>query len=87
MAEKGWVKRFTERGAPGAYLRVLVPGEIRAGDPVEVVHVPGHGVTIGMVFGALMGQRDLLTQLLAAEDDLPGETRDWVRRKLAVATG
>lgn len=26
MDEKGWVKRFTQRGAPGAYLRVIVPG-------------------------------------------------------------
>ncbi|BFO14604.1 hypothetical protein SHKM778_09920 [Streptomyces sp. KM77-8] len=33
LGERGWVKRFTERGAPGAYFRVVRPGEIRAGTP------------------------------------------------------
>jgi MOSC domain-containing protein YiiM len=36
LGEKGWVKRFTRQSAPGAYLRVIEPGEIRAGDPIEV---------------------------------------------------
>ncbi len=51
LGEKRWVKRFTEKAAPGAYLRVVEPGEIRAGDPVEVVHRPGHGVTVALQFG------------------------------------
>lgn len=49
MAEPRWVKRFTERNAPGAYLRVLAAGTIAAGDEVRVVHRPGHGITIGDV--------------------------------------
>ncbi|RJK97239.1 MOSC domain-containing protein [Vallicoccus soli] len=43
----GWVRRFAERGWPGAYLRVLVEGEVRAGDAVEVLDRPAHGVTVG----------------------------------------
>jgi len=49
MAEPHWVKRFTVKRAPGAYLRVLEAGSIAAGDEVRVVHRPGHGVAIGDV--------------------------------------
>jgi MOSC domain-containing protein YiiM len=49
-----WVSRFTERGDVGAYLRVLVPGSITAGDRVHRLAVPGHGITVREVFAALM---------------------------------
>ncbi|HEU5391301.1 MAG TPA: MOSC domain-containing protein [Streptosporangiaceae bacterium] len=47
MGEPKWVKRFTARGAAGTYLRVVVPGEISAGDRIEVIRRPRHTVTIG----------------------------------------
>jgi MOSC domain-containing protein YiiM len=46
----GWVKRFAAEGRPGAYLRVRRSGPVTAGDPVEVVYRPAHGVTIGELF-------------------------------------
>ena len=46
MDEPHWVKRFTRAGMPGAYLRVLAAGTLGAGDPVQVVHRPGHGITV-----------------------------------------
>jgi MOSC domain-containing protein YiiM len=49
---RGWVKRFTLAARPGPYLRVLEPGEIRAGDPIEVVHQPAHGITVSDMFRA-----------------------------------
>lgn len=52
MAEPQWVKRFTEAGRVGAYLRVLETGSIQAGDEVTVIHRPEHGVTIRDWFGA-----------------------------------
>ena len=67
LGQDGWVRRFTRRGRPGAYLRVLVPGEVRAGDPVTVTHRPGHGVTVAGWFPA-QGVDDART-LLAAETD------------------
>ncbi|MEG8276997.1 MOSC domain-containing protein [Streptomyces sp. AHA2] len=73
MDEKGWVKRFTRRGAPGAYLRVIEPGEIRAGDAVEVVHRPGHDVTVALAFRAVTTERTLLPRLLAAGEALHPE--------------
>ncbi|MFF2380100.1 MOSC domain-containing protein [Streptomyces sp. NPDC058108] len=66
LDEPGWVKRFTHRAAPGAYLRVIESGEIRAGDPIEVVHRPGHEVTVAVEFRAMTTERELLPGLLAA---------------------
>lgn len=75
-------KRFTQHGAPGAYLRVLQAGEIGAGDEVEVVQRPDHGVTIGEVFRALTGDRSLAARLLEAPQ-LPDEAKDRARGWLA----
>lgn len=66
LDERGWMKRFTRRAAPGAYLRVLEPGEIRAGDPVEIVHRPAHEVTVALTFRAATTERTLLPRLLEA---------------------
>jgi MOSC domain-containing protein YiiM len=75
VGEKGWLKTFTEVARPGAYLRVLVPGTIRGGDAVRLVHRPAHDVTISLSYRALMTERHLLPRLLAAGDDLPDELR------------
>ena len=48
LAQAGWIKRFTRAARPGAYFRVIEPGEIRAGDSVEVVHRPEHDVTVAV---------------------------------------
>lgn len=50
MRVPGWQRRFEERGAPGAYLRVLRAGDVRAGDAITVESRPDHGVTIGAWF-------------------------------------
>jgi MOSC domain-containing protein YiiM len=60
----GWVRRFAGHARPGAYLRVLQPGVLAAGDPIEVVHRPGHGVTMSVMFRAFMGEPALLPRLL-----------------------
>ncbi len=50
----GWLKRFARAGRPGAYLRVVEPGEIRAGDAIEVVSRPDQGVTVALAFRQAM---------------------------------
>lgn len=77
------VRRFTAHGAPGAYLRVLRAGTAGAGDRVEVVHRPEHGVTVGETFRALHNESDLLPRLLLATA-LPAGTLAKVRRRLAL---
>ncbi|WP_072806789.1 MOSC domain-containing protein [Rhodococcoides yunnanense] len=48
--EPRWVRRFTERGDVGAYLKVVEPGLLAAGDPIVVESVPEHGVTVRTLF-------------------------------------
>ncbi|KOV93561.1 sulfurase [Streptomyces sp. NRRL B-1140] len=82
LDEKGWVKRFTQRGAPGAYLRVIEPGEIHAGDAVEIVHRPGHDVTVALQFRAVTTERELLPRLPAAGEALHPEVLRTAREHL-----
>ncbi|MEV0039393.1 MOSC domain-containing protein [Streptomyces sp. NPDC050804] len=70
LGETGWLKRFTGQAVTGAYLRVITPGEIRAGDAIEIVHQPAHEVTVSMAFRAVTTERDLLPRLLAAGEAL-----------------
>ncbi|MDL5203301.1 MOSC domain-containing protein [Streptomyces sp. ALI-76-A] len=83
MGERQWVKRFTRRGASGAYLRVVEPGEIRAGDPVEIVHRPEHDVTVALAFRAVTTGRELQPRLLAAGGALHPELRESALRYVA----
>ncbi|MFF8030477.1 MULTISPECIES: MOSC domain-containing protein [unclassified Streptomyces] len=83
MDEKGWVKRFTQRGAPGAYLRVIRPGGIRAGDAVRIVHRPDHEVTVALQFRAVTTERTLLPRLPAAGEALHSEALAMARKYMA----
>ena len=78
MNERAWVKRFTERNSPGAYLRVLESGGVAAGDEVRVVHRPGHGITIGDV--TTRAEPDTMKRLLAAATSLGLELSPSLRR-------
>ncbi|MER5340900.1 MOSC domain-containing protein [Streptomyces mirabilis] len=87
VGEQRWVKRFTQKGAPGAYLRVIEPGEIRAGDPIEVVHRPDHEVTVAFAFRAETTERALLTRVLAAGDALHPELLEMAKKYVARHSG
>ena len=80
----GWIKQFTLAALPGAYLRVIETGEIRAADPIEIVHRPDHDVTVALAFRALTNEPDLLPELLVA-DALPAEDREVIRRRTAAS--
>ncbi|MFI9365816.1 MOSC domain-containing protein [Kitasatospora sp. NPDC053057] len=82
LQREGWITRFTQAAVPGAYLRVLEPGSIRAGDPVEIVHRPDHEVTVEVVFRAMTLEPDQLPRLLVA-DALPEAERALVRRRIS----
>ena len=84
LAQAGWIKRFIQAARPGSYLRVIESGEIRAGDRIEIVHRPGHDVTIGVVFRAVTLEPELLPRLLAA-DALPAEIKERARRRFVSA--
>jgi MOSC domain-containing protein YiiM len=71
---EGWLKTFTLAAVPGTYLRVVEPGEVRAGDALRVEFRPDHDVTVRQVFRAMTRERDLLPSLLAASAYLPEGT-------------
>ncbi|MFE6038874.1 MOSC domain-containing protein [Streptomyces sp. NPDC056452] len=83
LGEKGWIGRFTREAATGAYLRVIEPGTIRAGDPVAIVHRPDHEVTAALQFRAVTTERELLPQLLAAGEALHPEALRQAREYVA----
>ena len=77
-----WIKTFTKAAKPGAYLRVISPGAVRAGDAISIDYRPDHNVTIGLVFRARMSDPDLLPQLLVA-DALSAELKAYARHRVA----
>ena len=81
LGERRWLPRFTAARVPGAYLRVLRAGQVRAGDAVRVRDVPAHGVDIGTAFAALTTSPELLP-LLREVPQLPAEDREALRRRL-----
>ncbi|WP_433402151.1 MOSC domain-containing protein [Streptomyces sp. CA-146814] len=87
IGEEKWVRRFTREAVTGAYLRVIEPGTIRAGDPVEIVHRPDHEVTAALQFRATTTERTLLPSLLAAASALHPEALRTAREYVAAGGG
>jgi MOSC domain-containing protein YiiM len=81
LGERGWVKRFTDRAAPGAYLRVIEAGRLGAGDEIHVAHRPDHEVTVSFFFRALTREPELIPRLPAAGDALHPEARRKALRR------
>ena len=75
MGEPRWIKRFAARERVGAYLRVVEAGVVEPGDPAEVVHRPGHGLTLGLAFRAFTTERERLADLGPVVDVLPERDR------------
>jgi MOSC domain-containing protein YiiM len=82
FGDPGMVRRFTQAGRPGAYLRIVDEGEIGAADEIAVAGRPGHGVTVGMVARAILVDHALLTRAAAAPE-LPAELASWMRERAA----
>jgi MOSC domain-containing protein YiiM len=82
LARAGWIKRFALTGRPGTFFRVIEPGEIKAGDEIEIVHRPDHDVTVALTFRALLVEPELLPRLHVA-DALDRELMDLARRRTA----
>jgi MOSC domain-containing protein YiiM len=77
------VRRFTAHGASGAYLRVLETGDVGAGDAVEVVSRPHHGVTVGLLFRATTTQRRRLPEIAPALAHLPLKDQPKLAARIA----
>ncbi len=76
------VRRFAQAERPGAYLRIVREGEIGAGDAIEVLDRPVHGITVALVSRAILLDEDLLAEAAQAPE-LPAELAAWMRRRAA----
>jgi MOSC domain-containing protein YiiM len=85
MGDPHFLKRFADAGRPGAYLRVVREGEIGAGDPIDVVSRPAHGVTSELVARAILGESGLLGAAVKAPE-LAADMRGWLIKQ-ATARG
>jgi MOSC domain-containing protein YiiM len=74
------LKRFALASRPGAYLRIVEEGELGAGDAVELLDRPDHGVTIRLVADAMLLDETLLARTLAAPQ-LPASLRNWIEQR------
>lgn len=87
MDVPNWVHRFAEAGRVGTYLRVVRRGSIAAGDTVEVLYRPGHGVSAGDVYRGLDQQQAAALEAshAAGEVSLSPEIRKVLRTLAARA--
>jgi MOSC domain-containing protein YiiM len=79
MGDPSFVRRFAQDSRPGAYLRIVAEGELGPGDVVEVdtANRPDHGVTVRLVGDALLLDRSLIPEVLAAKQLIPS-LREWM---------
>jgi MOSC domain-containing protein YiiM len=81
MGDPRFVKRFAAALRPGAYLRIIEPGEVEAGDAVDVVARPDHGVSVALVAETYLRDRSKAALLLEVEE-LDDSWRTWAARQL-----
>jgi MOSC domain-containing protein YiiM len=75
MNDKMFPRRFTEALRPGAYFRLIVEGDVGAGDEIRVVERPDHELTIRDVFRIYTRDRHEVERLLA----VPRMSESWRR--------
>jgi MOSC domain-containing protein YiiM len=79
MEDPAFVKRFAKSSRPGAYLRIVTEGDVGAGDAISVdtAALPQHGVSLRLIFDAVLVDHSLIPQALEAPQLIP-ELRDWL---------
>ena len=78
MGDARFPKRFGTANRPGAYLRIVEEGELAAGDAIEVVRRPDHGVTMAMLSRMRLADHAGAHRLLAVPE-LPASWHAWAR--------
>jgi MOSC domain-containing protein YiiM len=79
MGSQRFPARFAAAGRPGAYLRIVDEGEVAAGDPAEVVHRPGHDLSVAEVSRIYHDGHADAGRLLQVPE-LAGTWRPWAER-------
>jgi MOSC domain-containing protein YiiM len=75
MNDEMFPRRFTEALRPGTYLRIIVEGEVEAGDQIRLVTRPDHDLTVRDVFRIYTRDRAEVERLLT----VPQMSESWKR--------
>ncbi|GAC1442864.1 MAG: MOSC domain-containing protein [Chloroflexota bacterium] len=81
MDDQHFLKKFTAAGRPGAYLRIVEEGNLAAGDTVQVVQKPAHGVTVSFMARVRQVDRTGIARLLDTPN-IPEEWRQWAHEQI-----
>jgi MOSC domain-containing protein YiiM len=85
MEDRKFPRRFIDALRPGAYLRIIVEGNVGAGDEIRVIGKPLHDLTIRNFFRIYYsGDRDELQRLVAIPEISEG-WREWAESLLQKA--
>ncbi|MEA2574298.1 MAG: hypothetical protein QOH93_1596, partial [Chloroflexia bacterium] len=79
MNDPDFPPKFSAAGRPGAYLRIITEGDVGAGDEINVLHRPAHGVTIGDIAHIYHSDPSRAGLLLEIEE-LAEPLKRWARR-------
>lgn len=79
MGDPRFIKRFADALRPGAYLAIVEPGDLAAGDSVEIVSRPEHDLTIESMTRIFLFEPERIAEMLVPE--LPVEWREWVSER------
>jgi len=75
MNDETFPRRFSKALRPGTYLRIVGEGELGAGDEIQIVAKPDHGLTVRDVFRIYTRDRDEVRRLL----EVPQLSESWRR--------
>ncbi len=86
MNDKLFPRRFTQASRPGAYLRIVVEGDVGAEDEIRLVERPDHDLTIRDVFRIYTRDEDEAERLLAVPQ-MSESWRSWADEVVQEAKG
>lgn len=72
------IKEFMAAGRPGTYCRIIQEGEITAGDLIEVIEIPSHGIKISDLYAAKNGERSKIKEISQVQELSP-EYQEWAK--------
>jgi MOSC domain-containing protein YiiM len=81
MGTQTFPRRFSQARRPGAYLRIVEAGDAAAGDKIETISRPGHGLTVQDVAHIYYAEPERAGELLEVPE-LPESWIGWARHRL-----
>ena len=80
LGDADFLKRFNAAGRPGTYLRIRQEGYLETGNPIRVVHVPDHGITVADV--ARIHRDRIGAEVLLTLDAISDHWKQWAARTI-----